>query len=198
MGTHTFRASDDLSRAIDDRCLAENINKSELIIRAIESYLAGVIQPVKQDVIQTDIDDRFEALESRIEQYLSGVIQPVKQDVLQTEIDDRFQALESEIKAIREQLKAIVNAGKSPQKTEPKALPKKVRTIAPGVGTIAKVSWKSLIAEFPDKNLDELCEIARERYPKKEQKEMRYSIRRAMGGAKSGKQPLNLAPLPKG
>ena len=47
----------------------------------------------------------------------AGVIQPVKQDVIQTEIDDRFQALESEIKAIREELKAIVNAGNSPQKT---------------------------------------------------------------------------------
>ena len=67
MGTHTFRANDDLSRAIDDRCLAENINKSELIIRAIEQYLVSVIQPVIQPVIQTDIDDRFRALEGEIE-----------------------------------------------------------------------------------------------------------------------------------
>ena len=67
MGTHTFRASDDLARAIDDRCLAENINKSELIIRAIEQYLVSVIQPVIQPVIQTDIDDRFRALEGEIE-----------------------------------------------------------------------------------------------------------------------------------
>ena len=67
MGTHTFRSSDDLARAIDDRCLAENINKSELIIRAIEQYLAGEIQPVLQPVTQTDIDDRFRALEGEIE-----------------------------------------------------------------------------------------------------------------------------------
>ena len=67
MGTHTFRSSDDLARAIDDRCLAENINKSELIIRAIEQYLVSVIQPVIQPVIQTDIDDRFRALEGEIE-----------------------------------------------------------------------------------------------------------------------------------
>ena len=97
MGTHTFRANDDLSRAIDDRCLAENINKSELIIRAIEQYLASVIQPVIQPVIQTDIDDRFQALESKIE-------------------------------GIEQQLKAIVESGKTPPKT---------KTIAPGVGTIA-------------------------------------------------------------
>ena len=78
MGTHTFRANDDLSRAIDDRCLAENINKSELIIRAIEQYLASVIQPVIQPVIQTDIDDRFQALESkieRIEQQLKAIVE---------------------------------------------------------------------------------------------------------------------------
>jgi len=161
MGTHTFRASDDLSRAIDDRCLAENINKSQLLIRAVEQYLAGIIQTVRQDVIQTDIDDRFEALERKIA-------------------------------GIEQQLKAIIDSGKSPQKTAPQ----KAKTIAPG-GTIAKVSWKSLIAEFPDKNLDELCEIARERYPEKEAKETRDSIRRAMEGAKAGKQPLNLAPLPK-
>ena len=74
MGTHTFRANDDLSRAIDDRCLAENINKSELIIRAIEQYLVSVIQPVIQPVIQTDIDDRFQALESKIE----GIEQQLK------------------------------------------------------------------------------------------------------------------------
>ena len=67
MGTHTFRANDDLSRAIDDRCLAESINKSELIIRAIEQYLAGEIQPVLQPVTQTDIDDRFQALEGEIQ-----------------------------------------------------------------------------------------------------------------------------------
>ena len=97
MGTHTFRANDDLSRAIDDRCLAENINKSELIIRAIEQYLVSVIQPVIQPVIQTDIDDRF-------------------------------QALEREIEGIKEQLKAIVESGKTPPKT---------KTIAPGEGTIA-------------------------------------------------------------
>ena len=87
MGTHTFRANDDLSRAIDDRCLAENINKSELIIRAIEQYLVSVIQPVIQPVIQTDIDDRFLALESKIE-------------------------------GIEQQLKAIVESGKTPPKTK--------------------------------------------------------------------------------
>ena len=150
MGTHTFRANDDLSRAIDDRCLAENINKSELIIRAIEQYLVSVIQPVIQPVIQTDIDDRFQALESKIE-------------------------------GIEQQLKAIVASGNSPPKTEPKA-PPKTKTIALGEGTIAKVriDWKSFIAEFPGKNLDELEEIAVQRYPEKKARRMRDSIGRAM------------------
>jgi predicted transcriptional regulator len=139
MATHTFRASDDLARAIDDRCLAENINKSQLLIRAVEQYLAGVIQPVRQDVIQTDIDDRFEALESKIE-------------------------------GIEQQLKTIVDSGKSPQKA---------KTIAPGTTPKAIVSWKDFIIEFPDKTIDELCEIARERYPDRNLKKMRDSIVRA-------------------
>ena len=84
MGTHTFRASDDLARAIDDRCLAENINKSELIIRAIEQYLVSVIQPVIQPVIQTDIDDRFQALESKIEgieQQLKAIVESGRETI---------------------------------------------------------------------------------------------------------------------
>ena len=91
MGTHTFRASDDLARAIDDRCLAENINKSELIIRAIEQYLAGEIQPVLQPVTQTDIDDRFQALESKIEgieQQLKAIVESGRET-----IGDRILAL---------------------------------------------------------------------------------------------------------
>ena len=91
MGTHTFRASDDLARAIDDRCLAESINKSELIIRAIEQYLAGEIQPVLQPVTQTDIDDRFQALESKIEgieQQLKAIVESGRET-----IGDRILAL---------------------------------------------------------------------------------------------------------
>ena len=146
MGTHTFRANDDLSRAIDDRCLAENINKSELIIRAIEQYLVSVIQPVIQPVIQTDIDDRFQALESKIE-------------------------------GIEQQLKAIVESGNSPPKTEPKA-PPKTKTIALGEGTIAKVNWKEFVSEFPGKNFSELSELAKERYPEKEPRSMIEAMRK--------------------
>ena len=158
MGTHTFRANDDLSRAIDDRCLAENINKSELIIRAIEQYLASVIQPVIQPVIQTDIDDRF-------------------------------RALEGEIETIKKQLKAIVESGKTPPKTEPKA-PQKTKTIALGEGTIAnvRIDWKSFIAEFPGKNLDELEEIAVQRYPEKKARRMRDSIGRRLKAKVKGKE----------
>jgi hypothetical protein len=140
MGTHTFRASDDLGDRLDARCLAENINKSELIIRAIEGYLASEIQPVLQPVTQTDINDRFLALEGKIEE-------------------------------IKKQLGAIVESGKTPQKT--------AKTIATGE-TIVKVNWKYFISKHPGKTIDELCEIARERYPDKPLKLMRDSINRAM------------------
>jgi len=116
MTLHAFRTGDDLSRAIDDRCIAEGISKTQLIVSALEQYLYGVIQPV-----------------------------------IQTDIDDRFQTLEGEIEEIKKQLGAIV-----------------------------KVSWKYFISEHPGKTIDELCEIARERYPDKPLKLMRDSLNRAM------------------
>ncbi|NUN66882.1 hypothetical protein HCU40_19515 (plasmid) [Pseudanabaena biceps] len=64
---------------------------------------------------------------------------------------------------------------KSSQKTPTKT----AKTIAPGVGTIAKVNWKNFISEFPGKTIDELCEIARELYPDRPLKLMRDSINRA-------------------
>jgi hypothetical protein len=102
----------------------------------------------------------------------------VSMDSITTDIDDRFEALEREVQAIKEQL----NADKSPPKTPPK----KAKTIAPGEGTIAKVriDWKSLIREFPDKDSNELCKIGMERYPEKEEKDIKDNIRRAINRAK--------------
>jgi hypothetical protein len=62
--THAFRASPDLSRAIEDRCIQEGINKSELIIKAIQRYLSNEVQPSTR----ANIHDRFEALEHEMEE----------------------------------------------------------------------------------------------------------------------------------
>jgi len=154
----------------------DGISLNDLVIKALENYL-GI--PKNRSDNAVDNSTAITSLEERITALESSAITVDNSTAITTAIDDRFEALESKIEGIEQQLKAIVNAGNSPQKTEPK----KEKTIAPG-GTIAKVSWKSFIAEFPDKNLDELCEIARERYPAKgaKAKEMRDSIRRAMGG----------------
>jgi len=139
MGTHTFRASDDLGDRLEARCKEEAISKSQLLIRAIEQYLASEIQPVLQPVTQTDINDRF-------------------------------LALEGEIETIKKQLAAIVESGNTP---------KTAKTIATGE-TIVKVNWKYFISEHPGKTIDQLLELASERYPDKPLKLMRDSINRAM------------------
>ena len=154
---------------------------SSIFVRATEELKEKA--KIEADRVGMSLQDwLFNAIEYRIANPVENnptlnTPEAIDIDAKFQEINDRLEALEAE----NIQIKKQCESGTLPQKTAPKALPKKAKTIAPG-GTIAKVSWKSLIAEFPDKNLDELCEIARERYPKKEQKEMRDSIRRAMGG----------------
>ena len=154
------RVDPELREAVSKAAGDEGISINDLVIKALEKYLG-----IPQDSTAITTDNSTDST---------------------SVINDRFEALESEIKAIREELKAIVNAGKSPKKTEPQT----AKTIAPGVGTIdnVRIDWKSFIAEFPGKNLDELEEIAVQRYPEKEARRMRDSIGRRLKAKVKGKE----------
>ena len=151
--------NDRLKAMADDRGISQN----EFIIKAIDAYLESKNNDDTIPSIGLDTTPKIglDTMDSIIE-----LIAP------------RFLALESKIEGLEQQLKTIVESGSTPQKTPPK----KEKTIAPGEGTIAKVriDWKSFIAEFPGKNLDELEEIAVQRYPEKKARRMRDSIGRAM------------------
>ena len=154
------RVDPELREAVSKAAGDEGISINDLVIKALENYLG-----IPKDRSDNTVDNSTDST---------------------SVINDRFEALESEIKAIREELKAIVNAGKSPKKTEPQT----AKTIAPGVGTIAnvRIDWKSFIAEFPGKNLDELEEIAVQRYPEKKARRMRDSIGRRLKAKVKGKE----------
>ena len=166
------RVEPDLRDRVSQMASEEGISINDWVIKALESYL-GIPQNRSDNTI--DNSTAITSLEERITALESNAIKVDNSTAITMDIDDRFEALESEIQAIREELKAIVDAGKLP----PKTAPKKEKTIAPG-GTIAKINWKSFIAEFPGKNLDELCQIARDRYPDRNPKTMRDSINRVL------------------
>ena len=169
------RVDPELREAVSKAAGDEGISINDLVIKALENYL-GIPKDRSDNTV--DNSSAITTLAERITALESNAINGDNSTDSTSVINDRFEALESEIKAIREELKAIVNAGKSPKKTEPQT----AKTIAPGVGTIdnVRIDWKSFIAEFPGKNLDELEEIAVQRYPEKEARRMRDSIGRAM------------------
>ena len=165
------RVDPELREAVSKAAGDEGISINDLVIKALENYL-GIPKDRSDNTV--DNSSAITTLAERITALESNAINGDNSTAITTAIDDRFQALESKIKAIREELKAIVNAGKSPKKTEPQT----AKTIAPGVGTIDKVDWISFIAEFPGKNFSELSEIAKERYPEKETRSMKEALRK--------------------
>ena len=173
------RVEPDLRDRVSQMASEEGISINDLVIKALESYL-GIPQDRSDNTIDnstaiTSLEERITALESnaikvdnstaitsleeRITALESNAIKVDNSTAITMDIDDRFEALESEIKEIREELKAIVDAGKLPQKTAPK----KQKTIAPG-GTIGEQilklmgdgnDWsnKELLSHFPGKKL---------------------------------------------
>ena len=106
--------NDRLKAMADDRGISQN----EFIIKAIDAYLESKNNDDTIPSIGLDTTPKIglDTMDSIIE-----LIAP------------RFLALESKIEGLEQQLKTIVESGSTPQKTPPK----KEKTIAPGVGTIA-------------------------------------------------------------
>ena len=151
---------------------------SSIFVRATEELKEKA--KIEADRVGMSLQDwLFNAIEYRIANPVENnptlnTPEAIDIDAKFQEINDRLEALEAE----NIQIKKQCESGTSPQKT-----PKKTtKTIAPGEGTIAnvRIDWKSFIAEFPGKNLDELEEIAVQRYPEKKARRMRDSIGRAM------------------
>ena len=147
------RVDPELREAVSKAAGDEGISINDLVIKALENYLGIPKDRSDNSSAITTLAERITALES------NAINGDNSTDSISV-INDRFEALESEIKAIREELKAIVNAGKSPKKTEPQT----AKTIAPGVGTIANVilqlmadgrEWsnKELGTHFPGKRI---------------------------------------------
>ena len=124
------RVDPELREAVSKAAGDEGISINDLVIKALENYL-GIPKDKSDNTV--DNSSAITTLAERITALESNAINGDNSTDSTSVINDRFEALESEIKAIREELKAIVNAGKSPKKTEPQT----AKTIAPGVGTIA-------------------------------------------------------------
>ena len=180
------RVDPELREAVSKAAGDEGISINDLVIKALENYL-GIPKDRSDNTV--DNSSAITTLAERITALESNAINGDNSTDSTSVINDRFEALESKIEGIEQQLKAIVESGKTPPKTEPKA-PQKTKTIALGEGTIAnvRIDWKSFIAEFPGKNLDELEEIAVQRYPEKEARRMRDSIGRRLKAKVKGKE----------
>ena len=127
------RVDPELREAVSKAAGDEGISINDLVIKALENYL-GI--PQDSTAITTDNSSAIATLAERITALESNAINGDNSTDSISVINDRFQALESKIEGIEQQLKAIVESGKTPPKTDPKA-PPKTKTIALGEGTIA-------------------------------------------------------------
>ena len=119
------RVDPELREAVSKAAGDEGISINDLVIKALENYL-GIPKDRSDNTV--DNSSAITTLAERITALESNAINGDNSTDSTSVINDRFEALESEIKAIREELKAIVASGNSPPKT---------KTIAPGEGTIA-------------------------------------------------------------
>ena len=154
------RVDPELREAVSKAAGDEGISINDLVIKALENYL-GIPKDRSDNTV--DNSSAITTLAERITALESNAINGDNSTDSTSVINDRFQALESKIEGIEQQLKAIVESGNSPPKTEPKA-PPKTKTIAPGVGTIAdqilqlmadgrEWSNKELGTHFPGKRI---------------------------------------------